>query len=66
MSMIKTAIDELIGFTGEEGGEDNIVDTLTGSARYWADKKPDHDSYTRSTRSYKFSRKKNEMVRKNL
>lgn len=66
MSMIKTAIDELIGFTGEEGGEDNIVDTLTGSARYWADKKPDHDSYTRSTRSYKFSRKKKEMVRKNL
>lgn len=28
-------VDELVEFTGEEGGEDNIVDTCTGSARYW-------------------------------
>lgn len=32
---IKMIIDELIEFTGEEGGEDNITDTLTGSARQW-------------------------------
>lgn len=32
---IMKIIMELIGFTGEDGGEDNIVDTLTGSARYW-------------------------------
>lgn len=28
-------VNELVEFTGEEGGEDNIVDTCTGSARYW-------------------------------
>ena len=32
---IKLIIYELIEFTGEEGGEDNITDTLTGSARHW-------------------------------
>jgi len=35
MTDIKKIIDELIEFTGEEGGEDNIVDTATGAARYW-------------------------------
>lgn len=35
MAEIKQIIDELIEFTGEEGGEDNTVDTLTGSARQW-------------------------------
>lgn len=35
MKEIKTIVYELIEFTGEEGGEDNIVDTLTGSARQW-------------------------------
>lgn len=35
MKEIKTIIFELIAFTGEEGGEDNIVDTLSGSARHW-------------------------------
>lgn len=35
---IKKVIFELIAFTGEEGGEDNIVDTMTGAARYWAKK----------------------------
>lgn len=28
-------VDQLIEFTGEEGGEDDIVDTCTGSARKW-------------------------------
>lgn len=28
-------IDELVAFTGEDGGKDDIVDTCTGSARYW-------------------------------
>jgi hypothetical protein len=32
---IKMIINQLIAFTGEDGGEDDIVDTLTGSARYW-------------------------------
>ena len=32
---ILKVIHELIAFTGEDGGEDNIVDTATGSARYW-------------------------------
>jgi phage terminase large subunit-like protein len=34
-SEIMKCVRELIAFTGEEGGEDNIVDTMTGSARYW-------------------------------
>jgi hypothetical protein len=34
-SEIKKIVYELIEFTGEEGGEDNITDTLTGSARHW-------------------------------
>jgi hypothetical protein len=53
---IKKTIDELINFTGEEGGEDNIVDTMTGSARYWATRKPG-ESYSQSTKKYKFSKK---------
>jgi hypothetical protein len=28
-------VEECVEFTGEEGGEDNIVDTCGGSARYW-------------------------------
>lgn len=28
-------IDQLVAFTGEDGGEDDIVDTCTGSARHW-------------------------------
>ncbi len=35
MPEIKKIINELIEFTGEDGGEDNITDTLTGSARFW-------------------------------
>ncbi|PWL08029.1 terminase-like family protein [Methanosphaera cuniculi] len=33
-------VDQLINFTGREGGKDDIVDSLTGSARYWLKKKP--------------------------
>lgn len=28
-------VDQLVAFTGEEGGEDDIVDTCTGTARHW-------------------------------
>ena len=28
-------IDKLVAFTGEDGGEDDIVDTITGSCRFW-------------------------------
>lgn len=28
-------VDELVSFTGESGGTDDIVDTCTGSARHW-------------------------------
>lgn len=28
-------VDQLVAFTGEDGGEDDIVDTCTGSARHW-------------------------------
>ena len=34
-SIFDKVVNELVEFTGEEGGEDNIVDTCTGSARYW-------------------------------
>jgi len=40
MEDIKKIINELIEFTGEEGGEDNIVDTATGAARYWVGNNP--------------------------
>lgn len=30
-----SVVNELVEFDGEDGGEDNIVDTCTGSARYW-------------------------------
>ena len=28
-------IDQLVAFTGKDGGVDDIVDTVTGSARHW-------------------------------
>ena len=28
-------IDQLVSFTGADGGEDDIVDTCTGSAKHW-------------------------------
>ena len=28
-------IDQLVAFTGQDGGEDDIVDTCTGSAKHW-------------------------------
>lgn len=28
-------IDIWVAFTGEDGGEDDIVDTITGSCRFW-------------------------------
>lgn len=28
-------IDQLVSFTGADGGEDDIVDTATGSAKHW-------------------------------
>ena len=28
-------IDQLVAFTGQDGGEDDIVDTATGSAKHW-------------------------------
>ena len=28
-------IDQLVAFTGKDGGVDDIVDTATGSARHW-------------------------------
>jgi len=35
MAEIKMCIEQLIEFTGEDGDEDHIVDTMTGSANYW-------------------------------
>lgn len=35
MKQIKIICNELIAFTGEPGGEDNIVDCCSGSARHW-------------------------------
>ena len=34
-SIFDMVVDELVEFTGEEGGTDNITDTGTGAARYW-------------------------------
>lgn len=31
----QTVVDQLVSFTGEDGGEDDIVDTCTGSARHF-------------------------------
>lgn len=28
-------VDQLVSFTGKDGGTDDIVDTCTGSARHW-------------------------------
>jgi phage terminase large subunit-like protein len=36
---IEKCIIELINFTGEDGGEDNITDTMTAAARYWKRKR---------------------------
>lgn len=38
-SIFDKVVNELVEFTGEEGGTDNIVDTCTGAARYWLHKK---------------------------
>jgi predicted phage terminase large subunit-like protein len=32
-------IDQLVSFTGADGGEDDIVDTATGSAKHWLHKR---------------------------
>jgi hypothetical protein len=40
MDEIEMCVNELISFTGEDGGEDNIVDTMTGAARYWKGRQP--------------------------
>ena len=34
-SIFDEVVNELVEFTGEDGGTDNIVDTCTGAARYW-------------------------------
>lgn len=34
-SIFDMVVNELVEFTGEEGGTDNITDTCTGAARYW-------------------------------
>lgn len=31
----ETLVDQLVAFTGKDGGTDDIVDTITGSARHW-------------------------------
>lgn len=39
-SIFDMIVDELVEFTGEEGGMDNITDTCTGAARFWTHKRP--------------------------
>ena len=39
-SIFEMVVDELVEFTGEEGGMDNITDTCTGAARFWTRKRP--------------------------
>lgn len=39
-SIFDMVVDELVEFTGEEGGMDNITDTCTGAARFWTHKRP--------------------------
>ncbi|MBE6508242.1 MAG: terminase large subunit [Methanobrevibacter sp.] len=39
-SIFDMIVDELVEFTGEEGGMDNITDTCTGAARYWTRNRP--------------------------
>ena len=34
-SIYDEVVNELVEFTGENGGTDNIVDTCTGAARFW-------------------------------
>lgn len=34
-SIFDMIVDDLVEFTGEDGGEDDLVDTLTGAARFW-------------------------------
>jgi phage terminase large subunit-like protein len=38
-------VDELVEFTGEEGGQDNITDVCTGSARHWKRKRAKPRAY---------------------
>lgn len=39
-SIFDMVVDELVEFTGEEGGMDNITDTCTGAARWWTRNRP--------------------------
>lgn len=39
-SIFDMVVDELVEFTGDEGGIDNITDTGTGAARFWTRKPP--------------------------
>jgi len=38
-SIYDMIVDDLVEFDGEDGGEDDLVDTLTGAARYWTRKR---------------------------
>ena len=38
-SIFDTVVDDLVEFTGEEGGIDDLVDTGTGAARFWTRKR---------------------------
>lgn len=38
-SIFDMVVDDLVEFDGEEGGEDDLVDTGTGAARYWTRKR---------------------------
>lgn len=38
-SIFDMIVEDLVEFTGEEGGEDDLVDTITGAARYWTRKR---------------------------
>lgn len=39
-SIFDMVVDDLVEFTGEDGGEDDLVDTGTGAARFWCRKRP--------------------------
>lgn len=38
-SIFDMVVEDLVEFTGEDGGEDDLVDTGTGAARYWTRKR---------------------------
>lgn len=38
-SIFDTVVDDLVEFTGEDGGVDDLVDTGTGAARFWTRKR---------------------------